>query len=199
MSAQALINEPMARPLSEIKRAAILLAASEIVAREGVEAATARIARKASVAEGTVFTYFETKDALLNSLYLSIKARVAEAVVTGIACDGSASDGLRVIWNNYLRWGIDNPAERRSLAQLAVSDRVSDDTRAQASRAFDAVDEMLEALIAERFVRSTEFASAIMSALAEVTIQFMLADPSHSETIARDGFSALHRALSGSS
>lgn len=189
----------MARPLSETKKAAILQSASEIVAREGVEAATARIARKAGVAEGTVFTYFETKDSLLNSLYLSIKARVAEAVLTGIPSDGSASDGLRVIWNNYLRWGIDNPAERRSLAQLAVSDRVGEDTRAEASRAFNGVDAMLIALSAERFAGQTEFASAIMSALAEVTIQFILADPKRSEAIARDGFSALHRALSGTS
>lgn len=46
----------MARPFGEKKRSAIL------------SAATARIARAAGVAEGTVFTDFPTKDALLNEL-----------------------------------------------------------------------------------------------------------------------------------
>jgi AcrR family transcriptional regulator len=51
----------MARPRSEDKRNAILEAATEVVAEQGVSAPTARIAKRAGVAEGTLFTYFENK------------------------------------------------------------------------------------------------------------------------------------------
>lgn len=52
----------MARPLSEEKRNAILMAAAENVATDGLAARTAKIATAAGVAEGTVFTYFATKE-----------------------------------------------------------------------------------------------------------------------------------------
>ncbi|MCA3789336.1 TetR family transcriptional regulator, partial [Burkholderia sp.] len=53
----------MARPRSPDKHDAILAAAARALAEDGATATTARIARLAGVAEGTVFTYFETKDA----------------------------------------------------------------------------------------------------------------------------------------
>jgi AcrR family transcriptional regulator len=60
----------VARPKSEDKRNAILDAATDLFAERGLAAApTAEISRRADVAEGTLFTYFETKDDLINSLY----------------------------------------------------------------------------------------------------------------------------------
>ena len=67
----------MARPLSEQKRDAILDATAKLVAAQGIGASTAQIARAAKVAEGTVFTYFETKDALLNALFVRLETRLA--------------------------------------------------------------------------------------------------------------------------
>src|SRR5579864_320739 len=71
----------MARPRSEDKRNAILAAAAQVIAEQGIGAPTARIARLAGVAEGTLFTYFDTKDELLNQLYLEIKAELREAMM----------------------------------------------------------------------------------------------------------------------
>ncbi|MDI9681873.1 TetR/AcrR family transcriptional regulator, partial [Burkholderia cenocepacia] len=73
----------MARPRSPDKHEAILAAAARALAEDGASATTARIAKLAGVAEGTVFTYFETKDALLNALYLSLKADLRDAMMTG--------------------------------------------------------------------------------------------------------------------
>ena len=64
----------MARPKSDDKRNAILAAATQVVAEQGVGAPTATIAKVAGVAEGTLFTYFATKDELLNRLYLELKS-----------------------------------------------------------------------------------------------------------------------------
>jgi AcrR family transcriptional regulator len=185
----------MARPLSNEKRLAILTAATSIVANEGVEAATARIARAGGVAEGTVFTYFPTKDALLNELYLTIKRGVAEVVLADSPVRGTAADGLRSIWTNYIRWGLEHPAERRAMVQLGVSGRVTDETRNLALRAFEEVDAMLQTLVDDRFNCSVGFASAIMSALADTTVQFIISNPERAEPIIRDGFDALLRAI----
>jgi AcrR family transcriptional regulator len=66
----------MARARSPKKRSAILLAAVEEIARVGLGAATAKIAKRAGVASGTLFLYFENKEELLNDLYVELKSEV---------------------------------------------------------------------------------------------------------------------------
>jgi len=70
----------MARPRSDAKRNAILDAATRVIAVEGVSAPTAKIAKLARVAEGTLFTYFNNKDELLNELYLQLKTELRETL-----------------------------------------------------------------------------------------------------------------------
>jgi AcrR family transcriptional regulator len=58
----------MPRPKSDKKRSAILEAATRIIVTQGLSASTAGIANAAGVANGTLFTYFETKTDLFNQL-----------------------------------------------------------------------------------------------------------------------------------
>src|SRR3569833_3329469 len=70
MSEQSLIGERLARPRSDQKRQAILDAAVELFADRGIgHAPTSAISSAAGVAEGTLFTFFITKDELLYELY----------------------------------------------------------------------------------------------------------------------------------
>src|SRR5712671_5214677 len=111
----------MARPLSEDKRTAILEAATEVVAVLGVSAPTAKIAKGAGVAEGTLFTYFANKDELLNRLYLELKMDVRNAMMSGYPSAKGLIDRNRHVWDRYIRWGSAQPLKRRALRQLAVS------------------------------------------------------------------------------
>jgi len=73
----------LARPKSEDKRNAILDAATRLFAERGLTAApTSEISKQAGVAEGTLFTYFETKDDLINALYREIKLELADAMMS---------------------------------------------------------------------------------------------------------------------
>jgi hypothetical protein len=75
---------PVARPKSEDKRNAILDAATRVFAERGLTAApTSEISKEAGVAEGTLFTYFKTKDDLMNALYREIKLELADAMMSG--------------------------------------------------------------------------------------------------------------------
>ena len=186
----------MARPLSQDKRSAILAAAAQIVAAEGVEAATSRIAKTAGLAVGTLFIYFPTKDVLLNELYLTLKRSVADAVLMPNAGDSQVSEKLKTVWTNYIRWGLTHDVERRAMLQLSVSGRLTAETRAAGMRPFGEVDAILQQLIQARFEGSVAFASSIMSALAEAAVQFTITHPHQAETTLAHGFDALLRALS---
>jgi AcrR family transcriptional regulator len=71
----------MPRPRSDVKRSAILEAATRIIVTQGLSAPTAGIAKEAGVANGSPFTYFETKTDLFNQLYLEIKTEIAAATL----------------------------------------------------------------------------------------------------------------------
>ena len=56
------------------KKQALLEAAIELFAKDGFwQTTTASIAQEAGVATGTLFTYFPTKNYLIDELYLTIK------------------------------------------------------------------------------------------------------------------------------
>src|ERR1700691_6252763 len=119
----------MARPLSEEKRTAILEATAEVVAMLGVSAPTAKIAKSAGVAEGTLFTYFANKDELLNRLYLELKIDLRNAMMTGYPAGKSLFDRSHHVWNRYIGWGSTHPLKRRAVRQLAVSDRITEESK----------------------------------------------------------------------
>jgi AcrR family transcriptional regulator len=153
----------MARPKSEDKRNAILAAATEVIAEQGLGAPTARIAKMAGVAEGTLFTYFESKDALLNTLYLDIKSHMREVMMEGYPKNGTVQNRARHVWQKYVDWGVAFPQKRRAMAQLAVSDRLTEHSRAIAETTMDFIER--DAAQAERY-RNAGF-EAFWSAVAK--------------------------------
>src|SRR5271163_1893430 len=156
----------MARPLSEDKRTAILEAAAEAVAVLGVSSPTAKIAKVAGVAEGTLFTYFANKDELLNRLYLELKMDLRDTMMTGYPAGKSLLDRSRHVWDRYIGWGSAHPLKRRAMRQLAVSDRITEETKKLLGDAFAEVKDMMRECAAGGAMKrqSPSFVSAIMSA-----------------------------------
>src|SRR3979411_3117165 len=116
----------MAPPKREDKRNAILDAATRVFAESGLTAAaTSEISKEAGVAEGTLFTYFKTKDDLMNALYREIKLELADAMMSGFPRKKSVRTRLRHVWDSYVNWGVMNPEQRKVLAQLQVSGMLS--------------------------------------------------------------------------
>ncbi|HEV3422788.1 MAG TPA: TetR/AcrR family transcriptional regulator [Paraburkholderia sp.] len=187
----------MARPKSEDKRNAILAAATQVIAGQGLGAPTARIAKVAGVAEGTLFTYFENKDELLNELYLNIKSDMREMMMAAYPKTESIQNRARHVWHKYVDWGVAHPQKRRAMAQLTVSDRLTEQTRAAGMQAFADVNTMMQASIASGVLRDhpTAFVAAIMGALAETTMDFMERDTARAERYRDAGFEAFWRAV----
>lgn len=187
----------MARQKSEDKRNALLAAATQVVAEQGLGAPTARIARVAGVAEGTLFTYFGSKDELLNALYLDLKGDLRDAILPAYPRAGSIRERAWHAWKAYVEWGVAQPPRRRALAQLSVSDRITPETRAQAESAFGDLHGLIDGSVAAGTVRDQPpgFTAGIMTALAEMTMDFVIRHPGDAERYTRAGFEAFWRAI----
>ncbi|NTX29279.1 TetR/AcrR family transcriptional regulator [Burkholderia pyrrocinia] len=189
----------MARPRSPDKHEAILAAAARALAEDGATATTARIARLAGVAEGTVFTYFETKDALLNALYLSLKAEMREALMAGFPEGAPVEQAVRHAWNGYVSWGVANPDGRRALQQLGVSGRIDDAHRAAGAAGFGGIDALLrEQVVASSGLKPDEahaFCAALFMSIAETAMESIARDPTRADAYREAGFRALWAVL----
>jgi AcrR family transcriptional regulator len=187
----------MARPRSDDKRAAIMSAATRVIAGQGLGAATATIAKEAGVSNGSLFTYFDTKADLLNQLYLELKTEMGTAALGGLPADGDVREQILRMWSRWLRWATAYPEKRRALAQLQVSDEITALTHEAGSRAMTGVAELLERSRENGPMRDAPlaFVVALANALAEATIDFIIDDPDNADAHARTGFDAFWRMI----
>jgi AcrR family transcriptional regulator len=187
----------MARPRSEDKRNAILDAAAEVVARLGTGAPTAKIARDAGVAEGTLFTYFASKDELLNELYLELKADLSDAMTAGYPSDKSLIERTRHVWNSYVGWGSAHPLKHKAMTQLGVSERVTEKSKRIGAEAFKEINQMIRDLMAGGALKDQPpaFASTFLTAMAGTTMDFIAREPGRAKRYTKAGFEAFWRAV----
>ena len=186
----------MARPRSADKRQAILDAAVRLISDQGVNVPTARIAQMAGVAEGTLFTYFPSKDDLLDQLYLDLKAELWELLLKAYPKGGTLRKRSLHTWRTFVAWAVAHP-ERRALTHLELSGRVNVQAKAVNLEAYLELERMLEESVAmgELSQRSPAFVRGIICALAGTTVDAILQDPDQAETITASGFEAMWNAL----
>ncbi|MEV7975723.1 TetR/AcrR family transcriptional regulator [Streptomyces sp. NPDC086519] len=190
----------MARPRSEERRLAILSAATRVIASQGIGAAsTAVIAKEAGISNGSLFTYFDTKAALLNELYVRLKTEMAEVAVAGLAPDSGAREQVRHMWTHWARWAIDHPAKRRALAQLQVADDITAESHEQVGLASAGIADLLERARTGGPMGDVPlgFVLTLANALAEAAIDEMIRDPDRAGANADTAFEALWRLLAG--
>ena len=187
----------MARPRSDDKRNAIMSAAIRVIASQGLGAATATIAEEAGVSNGSLFTYFETKADLMNQLYIELKAEMGAAALDRLPTKSDIRKQALHMWSHWLRWATSCPEKRRTLAHLGVSDDITPESRQTGHHKMAGIARLLE--------RSREngpmcnvplgFVVALMNALADATIDFMVSDPANADKHSKVAFAALWRMI----
>jgi AcrR family transcriptional regulator len=192
----------VARPKSEDKRYAILDAATRLFAERGLTAApTSEISKQARVAEGTLFTYFKTKDDLINALYRELKLELADAMMSGFPRKKNVRIRLRHVWDRYLDWGIENPRQRKVLAQLQVSEVLTKESTDAGTAPFVEFQNMIRDAIDQRLLRNdlpTEFISKSLTALVEATIDLTASNRSKGKQYRDSGFQMFWSGISKS-
>ena len=182
----------MARPKSENKRNAILDAATRLFAERGLTAApTSEISKLAGVAEGTLFTYFKTKDDLINALYREVKLELADAMMSDFPRKKNIGTRMRHVWDRYVNWGIANPKQHKVLGQLTVSEVLTKESRDAGSAPFVEFQAMIRDAIEQRIFRNdvpVELISKSLAALVEATIDLTVSNRSKAKQYRDSGF-----------
>jgi AcrR family transcriptional regulator len=178
------------------KRSALLAAATRVIVTQGLSPPTMGIAKEAGVANGSLFTYFETKADLFNQLYLELKGEMAAAAMKGLSEHVERQEEFFHIWRNWMDWAVRYPEKRKALAQLGVSDEITPATREAGHKTMAPIAELLERLRASGPMRnvSRAFVGALMNSVAEA-MDHMVQDKSNAKKHCKAGFDATWRML----
>jgi len=185
----------MPRPRSDEKRSAILEAATRVIVTQGLSAPTAGIAKEAGIANGSLFTYFETKTELFNQLYLELKSEMVATALKDVPADAELRKQLFQVWKNWTNWAVCFPEKRQALAQLSVSNEISTENRAAGHRMMVDIAELVERSRASGPMRkaSLGFVLSLMNSVTEATMDYMTHDPENAKKYCKEGFDALWR------
>jgi AcrR family transcriptional regulator len=93
------------------KREAILAAALELFVERGFYGtAVPEIADRAGVGAGTIYRYFESKEALVNELYRAHKLRFGQVALDDFPVTAPTREQFRVLWMRMARFAVDHPS-----------------------------------------------------------------------------------------
>lgn len=189
----------MARPRSKDKRKGILDAALRVFAERGsVIAPTSAISKAAGVAEGTLFTYFKTKDELMNELYLELRQEFSRHMGE-FPYEQDARARLRHIWDKYLDLAALHPERLKVLAQLRASGMLFRANEPPPLALVEAVRAVTDA-VKENALRHMppEYLVLMVRSQLEITVEFIHANPDSAASCREQGFRIMWMGLTGS-
>ncbi|WP_300427803.1 TetR/AcrR family transcriptional regulator [uncultured Thalassolituus sp.] len=100
----------------------IIEAAAELIALNGLQASpVSMVAKHACCGAGTIYRYFDTKEELVEAVYLQLMQRITRATLAGDDPSGDIRSRLSNMWLNLFRYLSDNPRDAALIDQLSVA------------------------------------------------------------------------------
>ena len=173
-------------------RSQIIEASIDLFSQSGFwNTPTSKIVKHAQVSTGTLFNYFESKNGLIDEVFIQLRQEQAAYAAVGYPEDGTIKERVEHIWFRHIDWGVRHPARFRLLQQLKISDLVSSAAQDRAwyewSFASTLIPEAIEAglyrNVSEKFVIWLAFAQRDIS--TDYAIAFNLTDMALTKHIAR--------------
>jgi len=164
------------------KRKAILDAALKLFCNKCFQdTSTASISQEANVATGTLFLYFENKEALVNELYLECKENFASYVEKDIASHTTFKNKLKHLWEKGLEWRINNPEKLKFMMQFCSSPYITKLTKEKALTRLNLINEVVKEAMSNKEIAASdeELLSAMISGYFHTAALFLMENANH--------------------
>jgi AcrR family transcriptional regulator len=151
----------------------------------------------AGIAEGSLFTYFKTKEDLLNELYHELRMEFSRHL-PDFPHGADPQTRLRYIWEKFLDLGAEHPEQLKVLTQLRASGRLIRGDEQPSFALVEVVRAVTDAVAASELKTvPSEYLVLMIRAQLEVTVEFINAHPEAAEACREWGFKMLWKELTG--
>jgi len=118
------------KPKDPSKEDLIIETTLDIVAREGLAGlAMATISKETSLGMGTIYNYFESKEVLIDELYLKLQEKHTKRVFSEMDDNNPFMINFKLVFNAYFVDYWENDKEYRFLEQYVQSPYMSEDAQ----------------------------------------------------------------------
>jgi len=119
----------------EDKKQAALQATLELIAEQGFHATPmSQIAKRANIGVGTIYRYFNSKEDLINALYIESKARLSNYVLRNYSESKPVRECFNQLIHDTIYYFIDNSSHLSFIEQYSNSPLISTETRKEGLR-----------------------------------------------------------------
>jgi AcrR family transcriptional regulator len=181
------------------KRDLIKIAAIKLFSSKGFQAtSTTSITQFAGVGTGTLFLYFKSKDEMINTIYLEVKAEIAKEICKGISEQASFKGKLKLIWINMVRWALNNQEKFLFVEHFSHSPFINNITKEEAIGSFKFIFDLIkEGVKNEIFGEyNDEYIFTLLNSHINGTISYILTSGNNVEKMIDQSFTVLWKGLS---
>lgn len=128
-----------------------------LVQQHGLTGLTmAAIGKEAGIGMGTLYTYFESKEALINALFKALKGRHTERIFAGLDTEEPYWITFRKVFLNYLQNRIEHHEEHLFVEQAHGSHFLDADAQALGDEAYTALFALLDQGKAQHLIKQID-------------------------------------------
>jgi AcrR family transcriptional regulator len=144
------------------KRENILDATLQLVTEQGLyDTPMSQVAKKAKVAAGTIYHYFENKEQLILELYHHAKEKMGEALVREHRLDSTYQERFAMYWRDLFRFYLQNERIFKFLEQFDNSPFYNKVAKESHKKYYQPVIDFLEQGMKTQIIESMDVALAI--------------------------------------
>lgn len=146
------------RQKDELKQDALINATVKLVNEIGfVASSVSKIAKEAKVSPATVYIYYENKEDLLVSTYVSIKQKMGKAILSDLDLEQPIRDIFRSVWLNMFNYVSRNSAYFQFAEQFSNSPYADLVDKTKLEEPFMPVMQVLQRGIEQKIIKDVPF------------------------------------------
>lgn len=118
---------------------------------------TSKIAKEAGVANGTLFHHFNSKEQLINELYIDLKTELVNVSFEDLSKTQDLEVNLKHIWVSNINWAMDNKDKVIFLQQFINSPYLTAETKSEVDTLALAYFQMMDQALKEGIIKEIPF------------------------------------------
>lgn len=135
----------------------IIDTARKIIVRDGLfDASIGKIAKEANIPVGSVYTYFKSKEDLINDIFIVIKQEMGQYIFQPITKSVTEKEELKIYWERAIDFGIANQEKFFFAEQFANSPLIKQTNKDEVKQNFAKVFELLKLGIEKGMIKKMD-------------------------------------------
>jgi len=134
------------RSLLELNRKDLIInTARRVIYQNGLfDASIGKIAKEANIPVGSIYTYFKSKEELINEIYSQVKHEIGAYAFQPIPNGLDVKSELGIYWTRFVSFGIDQQEKFFFAEQFINSPLISTSTRQEIRPQFERLFQLIE-------------------------------------------------------